>query len=278
MITHITQSIINQIGRCPVQFEFRYINNIIIPPGFAARKGSAVHFGAETAHRFRVNNDNEAPPLELIADSTRDEFVRLVNDEGIFMTKEELFEGKNKILGNAQDEAIRGASAYVNKCLPYICDIAMFEERLYADIGLELPVSGKPDLVADSMNNDIKTNNGARWREEDVRLECQPTLYRMLLRENGFGELNSRYTVITNMNKAPDTNIHEGTLWDEENRTCIDELNTERTAEDEKKLIFKIDTYIKMINSGIFIPCRQGKGNWACTPKYCGFYKMCKYT
>jgi len=216
----------------------------------------------------------------LIQDTTRDEFLRLVNDEGVIIPKEDLYvEGKNKILGNAQDQAIRGAVSYTQKYLSvWVRKIALIEQRLYADIGVGLPISGKPDLVADGVLNDIKTNNGARWRVEDARFECQPTLYKMLLRENGFPELKARYTVITNMNKEPNTNIHEGTIWDADNKTCIDVIDTERTTEDEKKLIAKIDTYIRMIDSGIFIPCRQGKGNWACTPKFCGYYSMCKYT
>jgi len=279
MIEAITQSIVNQIGRCPVQFEFRHIKGLIVPPGVAARKGSAAHKGAEIAHRYRVDHNNANPPVELIQDTTRDEFLRLVNDEGVIIPKEDLYvEGKNKILANAQDQAILLAKSYVENYLTnWVDKIALFEKRLYADVGIGIPISGKPDLVADGINNDVKTS-GMRWTDGAERFEVQPTMYRLLLRENGFGVLDSRYTVLTNMSNGPAKNIHDGTIWDTENRVCIDVLDTERTDEDEKKLIYKLEIYIEMIEKGLFPPCRQGKGSWWCSPRYCGYYSMCKYT
>ncbi len=262
MITHITQSMINQLGRCPTQFEFRHEKNIIIQPGAAARKGSSVHKGAEAAHRFKVEHGVN-PPNELVKDTTNDEFMRLVNDEGVMINKEDLMTmGRDRILGKARDQAIELAASYNTHYLPSVHKIALFEERLFADIGLGIPISGKPDLVADSLNNDIKTS-GMRWLDGAEQHELQPLFYRVLLKENGFGALDSRFTVLVNMSKGPQ-NRTENTIWDKDNKVCIDVLDVKHTDEDEKKLVLRLQAYVEMINKGIFPPSRRGKGVWWC--------------
>ena len=126
MITNITQSMINQLGKCPAQFEFRYAKNIIIQPGAAARKGSSVHKGAEAAHRYKVEHGVN-PPNELIKDTTNDEFMRLVNDEGVMIDKEDLMTmGRDRILGKAKDQAIELAASYNTHYLPSVHKIALF--------------------------------------------------------------------------------------------------------------------------------------------------------
>jgi len=38
-VDFLTKSMLGMFARCPAQFERRYINNEIIPPGIAARQG-----------------------------------------------------------------------------------------------------------------------------------------------------------------------------------------------------------------------------------------------
>ena len=75
-ITELTQSSINMFSRCSAQFEYRYVKNIIIPPGVAARKGSSVHKSAEYNYRHIVEKGNPAP-LDEVKDLARDTFVNL---------------------------------------------------------------------------------------------------------------------------------------------------------------------------------------------------------
>jgi len=88
----ITQSMLGMFLRCPHQFERRYLRGEIIPPGIAARRGSATH---------------EDLPVGDLRDAARDHYVRLVKEEGVFISKDQLPE-KEKLLTGTTRTALSG--------------------------------------------------------------------------------------------------------------------------------------------------------------------------
>jgi CRISPR/Cas system-associated exonuclease Cas4 (RecB family) len=256
--------------RCPAQFEKRYIHNMIIPPGVSARKGTSVHTGAEHNYKHVVSKGEQAP-LDEVQDATHDEFMRLVKDEGVWFSPDELPE-KEKILYKSLDESIQSATFYHKTFAKEDKEIALVERRLKASIpNGDMILSGKPDVVADGKLIDIKTA-GKRWNPHREDYEIQPTIYKLLLRENGFGDLDAEYRVITNASRKPKS---KGVIWDDETKVCGDVRKAERTKEHELGLYATIDVITKMLDKGMFPPAPPS--SWWCTPKWCGYFSLCPY-
>jgi hypothetical protein len=82
----ITQSIIGMFLRGSHQFERRYLRGDIIPPGIAARRGSATYKAAQINHEQKLLSQEDLPVGDL-QDIARDYYVRLVKDEGCSFPK-----------------------------------------------------------------------------------------------------------------------------------------------------------------------------------------------
>ena len=65
MIESIHQSMLGMWLRCGVQFERRYIREEVIPPGIAARRGTAVHKAAEINHKQKLSTGKDLPISDL---------------------------------------------------------------------------------------------------------------------------------------------------------------------------------------------------------------------
>jgi hypothetical protein len=271
MITELTQSLIGGMSRCAYQVYLRQIKGIIIPPGIAARKGSSVHSGAEHAHRVKMETGKVAP-LDEVTDATRDSFTKLITEEGVLLTPEDN-ENKNEVLNSSLNEAVSSVSMYHKHIVPTLDKIGMVEERLYADIGIGIPISGKPDLVADGAIRDLKTA-GKRWSEGDEQKELQPDFYRLLLIKNDLPDLPFKYCKLSNL-KNPPKNAGDNVTYDAEYGVCLDQRQTVRNDETANKLILRVKAVADMIKAGNFPPADPS--GWICSPTWCGYYGICKY-
>ena len=156
---------LGMFARCPAQFERRYINNEIIPPGIAARQGSGVHRGAEKNHAQKITSKQDLSVSD-IQDIARDEYVRLVKEEGVFIPPDQVGE-KNKLLAIGLDVTVTLAELYANDLAPKINPI-MAEERLYRDIeGMDIPLSGQLDVLTEELwLPDLKTTAKSKNQRE----------------------------------------------------------------------------------------------------------------
>jgi CRISPR/Cas system-associated exonuclease Cas4 (RecB family) len=266
-ILEITQSLLNAMAKCPAQVYYSRIKDLRIPPGVAARKGSSVHKGAEHIHRVKVAKGIE-PPEDEATDATRDEYMRLIKEEGVFLTPEEQ-ENKSEVLNEGLNEALSAVKVYRRHIAPTLKEIALIEERLFADIGVGLPLSGKPDVIVDATNTDLKTS-AKRWVEGTEHLTLQPTTYRLLLKANGFGPLPSRYVILSSMKSGPKD---KSLIFDE--GVCCEIRSTDRTDAQEEKLINRCAAVAAQLKHGDFPPGPPDQ--WWCTPKFCGYTGICKY-
>ena len=61
----ITQSMLGMFLRCSHQFERRYLRGEIIPPGIAARRGSATHKAAQINLEQKLHSQADLPEDDL---------------------------------------------------------------------------------------------------------------------------------------------------------------------------------------------------------------------
>jgi hypothetical protein len=50
---------------------------------------------------------------------------------------------------------------------------------------------------------------------------------------------------------------------------------TERSDEDYRQLLMRVDAVTAAIEAGVFLPTTPD--NWRCSPKFCGYYDTCPY-
>lgn len=256
MIEFLTKSMLGMHSRCQAQFERRYINNEIIPPGIAARQGSGVHKGAEVNHRHKLHSKQDLP-LDVIQDAARDHYVYLVKEEGVFIPPDKISE-KNKLLAEGLDNTVKLTHLYVNELAPQIHPV-LVEERLYLSLPDIIPLNGQLDVYTEeNWLPDLKTTSKSKsQREADISLDL--TMYAGLAAYH-LGKWPERVSLEVLVNaKEPK---HQS-------------LESKRGPEDFGILLNRVKVVSAQIKTGLFPPCDPG--SWVCSPMWCGYYKSCKY-
>ena len=252
----ITQSMLGMFLRCPHQFERRYLRGEIIPPGIAARRGSATHKAAQLNHEQKLHTQEDLPVGDL-QDAARDHYVRLVKEEGVFLSKDQLPE-KEKLLSAGLEAAVRLTRLYRESLAPAIHP-ALVEEKLTLEVGLDLPLQGTIDvLTLDNWLPDLKTadkSKGAGEAEHSLQL----TFYAGLVAQHT-GEWPTKVSLEVLVNhKEPK----------------LQSLSTTRGPEDWANLLKRIQLMLAQIHTGLFPPCDPNA--WICSPQWCGYFWTCKY-
>lgn len=256
MIPFISQSMIGQFLRCPEQFRRRWIENEIIPPGIAARRGTAVHKAAAVNHLQKITSKIDLP-LGDLQDAARDEYVRVIKDEGVFIPKEQVPAAK-KLMGEGLDSAVNLTALYHRELAPQIQPI-MAEERQKIDIGLPVALHGTIDVVTDTgWLPDLKSaskSKGINEAHNSLQLSFYSGLY------------------FSKFGKWPDKLSLEILVATKEPK--LQSLVTTRDNADWQNLLIRIGFMLAQIDAGLFPPCEPGA--WICSPVWCGFYQSCRY-
>lgn len=256
MISFISQSMIGQFYRCPEQFRRRWIEGEIIPPGIAARRGTAVHKAAAVNHIQKIQS-KEDMPLFALQDAARDEYVRVVKEEGVFIPKGQTSEAA-KLIGKGLDSAVMLTQVYHRELAPQIIPI-MAEERQAVDVGLGVELQGTIDVVTvDNWLPDLKTA-GKSKNISEAHNSLQLTFYSGLYYSK-YGQWPEKLSLeILVDGKEPK----------------LQSLKTIRTAKDWQNLLARIKFMIAQIETGLFPPCSPD--SWICSQEWCGYWYSCKY-
>ena len=257
MIDFISQSMLGMFLRCQQQFERRYLKGEIIPPGISARRGSGVHKAA--AHNFiQKRTTLEDEPVSVLQDVARDEYVRLVKDEGVFIPPDKVTE-KDALLNDGLNATVSLTKCFRDTLAPLVVEPEIVEERLEVDVGLGVPIQGTLDLTAaGGWLVDIKTAEKSKSKNEADN-SLQLSLYAGLY--------------FSRMNKWPEKLSLEILVNTKEPK--LQSLETIRGIEEWNNLILRLQLMLAQIRTGLFPPCDPN--NWACSPSFCGYWFTCKY-
>jgi len=252
----ITQSMLGMFLRCAHQFERRYLRGEIIPPGIAARRGSATHKAAQLNHEQKLHTQDDLP-LDHLKDAARDHYVKLIQEEGVFIPKEQLG-AKDQLLAGGLDAAVRLTKLYRESLAPAI-QPALVEEKLIMNVGLDLPLQGAIDVLTENhWLPDLKTADKSKGAGEADH-SLQLTWYAGLVAQHT-GKWPERISleVLVN-NKTPK----------------LQSLPTTRGPEDWGNLMVRIQLMLAQMRAGLFPPCDPNA--WICSPQWCGYFGTCKY-
>lgn len=246
--------------RCPRQYEYAYIEDRISVPGIAAAKGRSVHKGAEVTHQHTIDTGTPLPlesATQLVADHYDGELEDLEDLEG-------------NDPGLLKDRTLYCFKAYYEQAVPDINPV-MVEYPFVANIGT-VPMRGFIDLidkvdvdlgdltVDDDPDNppqievvsDLKVV-GKRWAAQKIRHAPQLTIYALVM---------------------DTTRIRIDLLLDQKSGIKYNPEPSIRTASDKRVVIEDVEEAALNIKAGIFPRCDPT--GWVCTPKFCGYYELCR--
>jgi hypothetical protein len=253
----ITQSMLGMFLRCPHQFERRYLRGEIIPPGIAARRGSATHKAAQLNHEQKLHSQTDLP-LGDLQDAARDHYITLIKEDGVFLPKDRLPD-KDKLLAAGLDATVRLTTLYREALAPSIQPL-LVEEPLTCEVGLALPLKGTIDvLTTDHWLPDLKTADKSKGpKEADYSLQL--TFYAGLVAQRtGTWPQRISLEVLVNTKAAK-----------------LQSLPTSRGPEDWRNLVQRVHLMVAQMEAGLFPPCDPSA--WICSPTWCGYFWTCTYS
>lgn len=261
-VAHVSPSQLGTFLRCGEQYRRRYVEKEIIPPGISARTGSSVHKVAEVHDLIRIQGKTGLSITDA-QDCARDEFKRLVKDEGVFLAPAEVPEA-NKLLNEGLNSALAAAAFFVTDVAPNFDPLAAEQVMLYDIDVLDVPIKCIIDKLASSVLDgrtfirDLKVMGKKKdqaWADD----ELQPSFYLLghLLQHNEL--LQFAYDIIIPGKKG----------------IQYLPLETTRDERDFQRTKILLSQFRKAVEADIFMPADPG--SWMCSPNYCGFYQSCRY-
>ena len=143
----LRQSSINTYLNCPAQYKYRYIDGLVIPPGSAAKQGTAFHTGLDVNYKQKINTKKDLP-LDEVLDATSTAFDQVFSEE-VYWNNEEKGEGLDKVKGNLKDETIGILKKYHTEVAPTIQPVESEKQFEIQFSNVDYSVTGTVDLIDD---------------------------------------------------------------------------------------------------------------------------------
>ncbi len=243
MSEHISVSQLTTWLRCPKQYEFRYLEEIKLPPRSALTRGSAGHKAWEADHWHKLQT-KENLPLETVLDVYSSDFdTRAVGTEW----------QPDEDAGKIKDVGVRMVTIYHENVSKKIQPIAVeqpFEVEMDGHI-----VQGVIDLETDK--GEIRDAKTAGKKKADI-----PVDYQLQLSIYARAKPNAKKFIL-------DTAIAT------EKKTEIETLTMTRADLPLRRLGNYLQAFGEALIRGYYPPTNPG--NWCCSEKWCGYWNMCPF-
>ena len=250
MKPHLSPSQISTFFKCGMQWYFRYVKGLKVPPGVALLTGKAAHKGAEVNLRAKLET-GAALPLGAALEAARDELVASWANEPPVVDSGLLPEAA---MGDAIDTAVALTELHHLKVAPLIQPTAV--ERA---LRLELP--GPYDLEmqidVEEANGviDIKTKDGKSPSPGTAEKSTQLALYDLARKVEGHPTHFVRLDFLVRRARGATYEAQAAQLTEDDHRRALD----------------RVDIVARSIQAGIFPPAQPD--SWACSAKWCGYWE-----
>ena len=259
------QSHLSMLCRCGEQYRRRYIEGEIIPPGIAAVTGSGAHAAISTDLGRKIET-GELAPVEELRDTARD-YVDAEFRRGAYrLLPEEKPLGKKHWRDESVDWAIRFAGCHHAELAPTLTPSHAERKWVVKLKGFPCDLAGMLDVQETRPDGTITvrdTKTGGKVNDASTSLQL--TMYAMAVRVLD-GTMPALCTLDNVVRRAPKKNPHAELVVSE----------TQRTEEDFKTLLRRVETAVRLIEAGVFPPANPD--DWWCSERFCGFYNAgCPY-
>lgn len=260
----LSQSAVNQLLKCGEAFRRRYLEREYTPPSLAALAGTAVHAAAESYFR-RKRDAGEELSVEDVQQAAVDAFDRRMAKDGAVLDEEEQARGKDVVVGEAKDKAVRLSGLYRRELAPSV-QPDLIEARIEVEVpGLKrrivgvVDLSSQPEVACEGGDLiDLKTSK-RRGSQEDADRSIQLTVYDVAY--EALKGWRPRRIVLHELvdTKVPQANVTE----------------TTRGPEDRAALGAILGAAERTIDAGTFLPAAPG--SWWCSLRFCAYAPTCPY-
>lgn len=242
---YLSASQIEMYLRCPRQYQFRYIEERIAPPGVALTEGICHH---EVMEFNNINKFDKGEDLNdgILKEKFKDEFA---TKKKHIPKSDWVFSGEN--VNTINERGDKFIENYLFDVAPNIQPTKLPESKFEIELG-GVPILGFIDLEQDKSVVDYKVVKQARTQHE-VDNDIQLTLYSFATRKKSV-----QFCCFTKTKTAAIKNV-----------TSIRGNNDYAYAD------ALIGSVAEGIKSGNFPMCNPNK-SFPCSERYCGYYKMCR--
>jgi hypothetical protein len=245
------------LNRCPMQYQHRYVDGIVAPPGVALIVGKGTHRANASDLLSKMDSGSLLSDEEvkaIAADATKREW----DSQEVALDDDEKAEGIDKVKGAAIDRSVTLATLYHEEIAPAI-EPTGIEEKFTLPLSTGDELTGFIDVNTATKIRDGKTSGKSPVAEAaDQSLQLTGYIW-------ADWELSGRQIIKTGSLdylvslKKPKTVV----------------LETTRTEQDFNRLHARLDVAGQMIRAGLFPPCDPGQ--WCCSPKWCGYWPHCAF-
>jgi CRISPR/Cas system-associated exonuclease Cas4 (RecB family) len=243
----LSVSQVNSYLRCPRTYYFRYIKNVIRPPGARQTEGSAVHKTLELAHKTKKET-KKAVELDTMLDAYHQAWQDLKVDIE--------FDDQDDKEDDIVKRDVKFITKYHKEFIPNI-DPQQIELKFFIPLtSLRIPILGYIDLIDGGEEDKIPTVVDHKVVEKSKTQHDADTALQLTLYAHATGLSKARFDMFVKT-KEPK----------------IVTLRTTRTTNHVRWAETVFEEVAQAISKGIFPPCAPD--SYTCTPRWCGYYDMC---
>ena len=243
---HFSYSQLNMYQRCGLQYFYRYIQGIKLPPNGSLVRGSSLH---EVWAMDGINKKKTGTPLSI--PDKKEIYHNLFSvkaEEAIFSE-----EDPREVMLSTGNLAIPVHHQNTEGEIPIEVEL---EAEMYID---DRRILGYIDKVTEAGIKDMKVK-GKSMSEQDMQ-DLQLPIYSCM---TGITTVGYEPYIITSKGcKAQKTIGKEGKI----------PLVKEITEQEMARARATAKLFIDAIDKNVFIPCNPS--SWVCMPKWCGYFDLC---
>lgn len=242
---HISISQIGTIKRCPMQWKYRYIDKIIIPPGIALVTGKAFDEAYNLNYNQKIESKEDLP-VEQVQQKFVDELSKGATE---IESKEEL-----KEIDSVKDNVVNGITKFHE-------EVASTVQPKNVQVELKIPLDEKFDMLGyvdvETETDIIDNKTAGKYQEGKYKTQLQGYIYMLYKLTNVVKKAALHYLIKT---KKPSCKIEP-----------VTSITPYQFITEESHAI----NYIKKLHEDPDLAFKNQDG-WHCSEKWCGYWHICQ--
>ncbi len=247
--------------KCPKQYEFRYVDGLIIPPSMALVIGSSTHVSVEHNLKHKARTGGDMLPEDVVTDIARDAVREQIAAEDLWLNDDDAERGRSAIVSEIEETTISLSKLHRSDCAPHITPVSVegVERKFVIEVEpLQFDLAGKIDVQTDVGPRDTKTA-AAKPNIGDLESKEQFTMYALALHVlEGY-----KFPMVVGVDALVKTKTPRAHSFE-----------TTRDMTHVDAMLATLEIYGRLIKSGVFPPNTTG---WWCSRKWCGYANLCKH-
>jgi len=256
---YVSPSQIGMYFRCGLQYQYRYLEGIKIPPAVAMILGRGGHRAIEADLTAKIDT-GELLPTEAVLEIARDATDAEFQGQEPELNEEEKSRGRDAVRGATIDSAVLMVGAHHVELAPTLNPTHVERKMAVLTPDGFKNLLGIVDIVEPNTSRDTKFK-GKSPNAGDADTSMQLTFYSLASHVIDGVDRALCIDAIVKTPKGKDAKVVT--------------LETSRDAADWQRLIDSIKAMQKGMEAGIFFPAEPG--SWVCSERWCGYWQMCNY-